>query len=166
MKALGASMAATSAALHTYSNSQVVAKNETDKFIKTSPAMISAGGQAAAAFVKQTKTKAFIQGGFESAAALAAFGAGNFVAMAGHGAAAAAFFALAQRGGGKSAPKTRRASSALSAGGAGGAMITKSTAPIVVNVKGFALGSSADIGTQLGATINDTKETGIFSNKV
>jgi hypothetical protein len=168
LQVLGATMAATAAATRAYAQSNVEASNSQERLVKTSPAMISAGGTAAAAFVKQTKTKALIQGAFESASSISAFATGNIVGGVGHAAAAAAFFALAGQGsgGGGKAPKAKREQAALTSGGAMGGGFTKSTAPIVVNVQGFALGSASDIGTSLGSTIQDVRETGINTNRV
>ncbi len=168
LKILGATTAATAAATKTYAQEADATKSAQENVIKTAPAMISASGAAAAAFVKQTKTKALIQGSFETASAIAAFASGNLIGGVGHVAAATAFFALAGQGGGGVARATRsdRRQTALTSGGALGGGFQKSTAPIVVNVQGFAMGSAADLGTELGATISDARETGISSNRV
>jgi hypothetical protein len=169
LKILGATTAATAAATQTYSQEADEAKSAQENLQKNTPAMISAGGTAAAAFVKQTKTKALIQGAFETASSIAAYATGNIIGGTGHAAAAAAFFALAGgSGGGKKSTKYGQ-SAALTAGGGGGGTgfgIGSGSQNIVVNVQGFSMGSSKDLGTQIGSTIGDVQETGINSTEV
>ena len=166
MKAFGASMGAASAGAQVYANETDTAASTTDRLVQGLPAMTSAGGKAAAAFVKQTKTKALIQGGFESASAIAAFATGNIIAGAGHTAAAAAFFALAGKSGGKKGGASATSESALKTGG-GGSGMTASTggSSVVVNVQGFALGSSVDMGSAIGRTIDTARHTGLDSSE-
>jgi hypothetical protein len=166
MKAFGASMGAASAGAQVYANETDTAASTTDRLVQGLPAMSSAGGKAAAAFVKQTKTKALIQGGFESASAIAAFATGNIIGGAGHTAAAAAFFALAGKSGGKKGGASATSESALKTGG-GGSGMTASTggSSVVVNVQGFALGSSVDMGSAIGRTIDTARHTGLDSSE-
>lgn len=168
LKAFGATMGATSAAVDTYANSTDASADAQDRLVQGLPQMVSAGGVAAASFVKQTKTKALIQGGFESASSLAAFATGNIVAGAGHAAAAAAFFALAGKSGGKGgAGAVGSKTGALKSGGGGtGLTAAGGGSSVTVNVQGFALGSAVDMGSAIGRTVDTARHTGLGTSEV
>jgi len=168
LKAFGATMGATSAAVDTYTNSTDASADAQDRLVQGLPQMVSAGGVAAASFVKQTKTKALIQGGFESASSLAAFATGNIVAGAGHAAAAAAFFALAGKSGGKGgAGAVGSKTGALKSGGGGtGLTAAGGGSSVTVNVQGFALGSAVDMGSAIGRTVDTARHTGLGTSEV
>jgi hypothetical protein len=170
LKVLGASMGAASAAVNVYANETDTGKRANERFVQGLPAMGAASGAAAAQFVKSTKTKALIQGGFEAASSIAAFASGNFVAGAGHAAASAAFFALA----GKSGKKGERPAGlntrggALSTGGTPGtgASATTGGGAVVVNVQGFALGSAQEMGARMAQMMDNARETGLDTAEV
>ena len=131
--------------------------------------MIHAGGVATAAFVKNTKNKALVQGGFEAASSIAAFATGNIAGGVGHAAAASMFFALAGKsGGGKKGGGQATTTGALTAGGGGpsGLSATSGGGAITVNVQGFALGSAREMGAKMAQTIDQARETGLDSSEV
>tara|TARA_R100000278_G_scaffold46562_2_gene40477 strand:+ start:7251 stop:9692 length:2442 start_codon:yes stop_codon:yes gene_type:complete len=167
MKRFGATMGATSAAATVYAQETDTSADATDRLKQGLPSMVSAGGTAAAAFVKQTKTKAMIQGGFEAASSLAAFATGNIVGGAGHAAAAAAFFALAGKSKGKASSGLGSKEAALTSGGGGtGMSAATGGSQVTVNVQGFALGSAVDMGSAIGRTVDTARHTGLDSSEV
>ena len=169
LKVFGASMGATSEAANVYARETDASASATDRLVQGMPSMISAGGASAAAFVKQTKNKAFIQGGFEAASAIASFATGDVIGGAGHTAAAAAFFALAGKSSGKGSGGAGLGSTtgALKSGGGGSGMQAGSSgSSITVNVQGFALGSAVDMGAALGRTMDTARHTGLGTSEV
>lgn len=169
MKALGGAALATSSAMNVYSNETDASASASERFKQGLPAMTHAGGIAAASFVKNTKNKALVQGGFEAASSLAAFATGNIPGGIGHAAAASMFFALAGKsGGGKKGGQQATTTGALTAGGGGssGLSATGGSGAIVVNVQGFALGSAREMGAKMAQTIDQARETGLDSSEV
>lgn len=169
MKALGGAALATSSAMNVYANETDTSASASDRFKQGLPAMTHAGGIAAASFVKNTKNKALVQGGFEAASSLAAFATGNIPGGIGHAAAASMFFALAGKsGGGKKGGQQATTTGALTAGGGGssGLSATGGSGAIVVNVQGFALGSAREMGAKMAQTIDQARETGLDSSEV
>ena len=169
MKALGGAALATSSAMNVYANETDASASASDRFKQGLPAMTHAGGIAAASFVKNTKNKALVQGGFEAASSLAAFATGNIPGGIGHAAAASMFFALAGKsGGGKKGGQQATTTGALTAGGGGssGLSATGGSGAIVVNVQGFALGSAREMGAKMAQTIDQARETGLDSSEV
>ena len=168
LKAFGATMGATSAAVNVYANETDASKSANDRFVQGLPAMTSASGMAAASFVKSTKNKAAIQGAFEAASSIAAFATGNVVGGAGHAAAAAMFFALAGKsgGGGAKGGAMGTKTGALAGGGGGSGMSAAGgTSQVTVNVQGFALGSAVDMGAAIGRTVDTARHTGLNSSE-
>ena len=169
VRAMGGALMATSAAMNVYSNETDTSASAGERFKQGLPAMTHAGGVAAAAFVKNTKNKAIVQGSFEAASSIAAFATGNIPAGVGHAAAASMFFALAGKGGsGKTGGGQAAKTGALSAGGGGPSGLTAmgGGGAITVNVQGFALGSAREMGAKMAQTIDQARETGLDSSEV
>ena len=169
VRAMGGALMATSAAMNVYANETDTSASAGERFKQGLPAMTHAGGIAAAAFVKNTKNKAIVQGSFEAASSIAAFATGNIPAGVGHAAAASMFFALAGKGGsGKTGGGQAAKTGALSAGGGGPSGLTAmgGGGAITVNVQGFALGSAREMGAKMAQTIDQARETGLDSSEV
>ena len=170
LKVFGGALGATSAAANVFVAEADASKTATENFTKSLPGAVSAGGSAASAFVKQTKHKALIQGGFEAASSIASFATGNIVGGAGHAASAALFFALAGKSaqGGKSSGSSGTKTGALSSGGGGSSGLSASGkgSSVVVNVQGFALGSAKEMGAKMAQTIDQARDTGLDSSEV
>tara|TARA_R110001599_G_scaffold19038_3_gene73473 strand:- start:5679 stop:8063 length:2385 start_codon:yes stop_codon:yes gene_type:complete len=170
LKVFGGALGATSAAANVFVAEADASKTATENFTKSLPGAISAGGSAASAFVKQTKHKALIQGGFEAASSIASFATGNVIGGAGHAASAALFFALAGKSaqGGKSSGSSGTKTGALSSGGGGSSGLSASGkgSSVVVNVQGFALGSAKEMGAKMAQTIDQARDTGLNSSEV
>jgi hypothetical protein len=169
VKAMGMALMGTSAAMNVYANETDTSASASERFEQGVPSMIHAGGVATAAFVKNTKNKALVQGGFEAASSIAAFATGNIAGGVGHAAAASMFFALAGKGShGKAGEGKAAKTGALSAGGGGSSGLTAmgGGGAITVNVQGFALGSAREMGAKMAQTIDQARETGLDSSEV
>lgn len=120
---------------------------------KAIPGAIAASGQFASAFIADEKARAVIRGLFESAASVAAFASGNVKGGLMHALSASMFFIAAGKTGKKPAVSSGTTSAAAPTQ-LSQAAPSSAPANVTINLRGFAIGSTADMGKHVAAGLN------------
>lgn len=122
---------------------------------------IVASAQLATAYIENTKTKAYVLGGFEAAASVASFATGDIIGGTGHAIASGMYFGLAGSGSGGGV-------SSGVGGSVGGGMGTSAPVQmqqqgptkVEVSVQGVIYGSPAEAADQLARMLNAGAKSG------